>query len=411
MATNGYILVKDKDGKMKYFKDGAYFTPEQVKAAWKQKSSQTQAVAAKKALAPVYSYETRAPKPVPVQPMKQAEPAKPVPAPKVVAVSESLPLEKARSAPVDVEFETLESSGDSKHKREADQNLINELVTGAIQRLKVKFSDPLIENRFRQVLATYFRGVRTSKEISYLLALPKMSGGLELPKDKVMLVVAALEKTAEEAHKTRRDIAASPASTRPVNSSNRGEPFNMEMLKKAEDVEHQLAAPVPVKVAPTLKVEAPKPIVQTNTMKRTVAVPIQAEVTRPSSVTIDKSKQPRPQIRDLNVDRRLVGPVEELGVMDVVNFRQLGKSPDEIKEQLKKKITYLAEQSLTKKVEGVQAWKRSPVFRLYVAMTYAGLRERQSMAEIIRARQIANSDCLTLSEYEMIGALNAEIAL
>jgi len=79
--------------------------------------------------------------------------------------------------------------------------------------------------------------------------------------------------------------------------------------------------------------------------------------------------------------------------------------------QLKRKFDYLAEQALVKKVEGVRAWKKSPVFRLYIAMTYEGLRERKPMTEVIRARQIANHDCLTLSEYEMMGRVNGEIAL
>jgi len=290
--------------------------------------------------------------------------------------------------------------------------------------LKIKFSDAAIESRFRGVLMTYFRGVRHAKEVGYMLGLPKMSGGMELPKDKIAIILTVLEQAAQDFHKARRDVVAKPAST----SLQRGEPFDVEMMQKAEDVEHQLSAPVPVKIEPKSvpeKILAAKPNMPVavkktpapnNVARLAYAKPVSAgrpEVMRPVATeqAAMAGKQAKPQIRDLKADRRLVGPVEELEFVDLINLRQLGKTPDEMLAQLKKKFDYLTEQSIVKKVEGVQAWKKSPVFRLYIAMTYEGLRERKAIAEVIRARQIANSECLTLSEYEMIGRLNGDIAL
>ena len=58
MATNGYILVKDKDGKMKYFKDGKYYSPDEIRNAAKAQWPQTQSVERKQELKPIYSFNS-----------------------------------------------------------------------------------------------------------------------------------------------------------------------------------------------------------------------------------------------------------------------------------------------------------------------------------------------------------------
>lgn len=442
MATNGYILVKDKDGKMKYFKDGVYYSPDEVRVATKAQLPQAQTVERKQELKPIYSFDSSKKTPPPAavrsiapketKPLAEVKPIVPKDAkptavplkkaqPDFVAVEElSLAdLKKTVAAPpakpliakekVKFELENVAPHAASQQQRENDQKLIDEMVNNVIQRLKIKFSDATIENRFRAVLVTYFRGLRHAKEVGYLLGLPKMSGGLELPKDKIAIILTVLEQASQDFHKARRDVVAKP--------------FDVAMMKKAEDVEHQLSAPVPVKVEP--KSEPAKPLAAKpnipDAVKKTIAPSVAArpvyaakpEVLKPVAAAQAAmiGKQAKPQIRDIKVDRRLVGPVEELEIMDLTNLRQLGKTAEEMQAQLKKKFDFLSEQALIKKVEGVQAWKRSPVFRLYITMTYAGLRERKPIAEVIRARQIANTECLTLSEYEMIGRLNADIAL
>jgi len=455
MAINGYILVKDKDGKMKYFKDGKYYSPDEVRIATKAQTPQAQTVERKQELKPIYSFNSvkkSSSPPIPVVPATKIKPTAPPLETKPPAASAEniridlgdvdelglFDLKKTLSAPISprppasrpaerkvvppiirekvkFEIEELAPHEESRLKRESDQKFIEEMVNNVIQRLKIKFSDVVIENRFRGVMVTYFRGVRHAKEVGYLLGLPKMSGGLELPKDKIAIILTVLEQAAHDFHKARRDVAAKP--------------FDVARLKKAEDVEHQLSAPVPVKVEPKSepeKILAAKPNVPVTVTKaptpNSVARPAYAskpvsagrsEVIRPLATEQAAmiGRQAKPQIRDVKADRRLVGPVEELEILDLVNLRQLGKTAEDMQAQLKKKFDFLSEQALVKKVEGVQAWKKSPVFRLYIAMTYEGLRERKPIAEVIRARQIANTECLTLSEYEMIGRLSAEIAL
>jgi len=431
MATNGYILVKDKDGKMKYFKDGKYYSPDEIRNAAKAQWPQTQSVERKQELKPIYSFNSVKKTVPPAKPVAPPITAKPLAAAAkearidFVAADELhlSDLKKTISAPatpkvkpsvmkekVNFDLEEVAPHEESRQKREGDQKLIEEMVNNVIQRLKIKFSDAVVENRFRGVLASYFRGVRQTKEVGYLFGLPKMSGGLELPKDKIAIILTVLEQAAQDFHKARRDVVAKP--------------FDVAMMQRAEDVEHQLTAPVPVKVEPKSgldKILAAKPNIAESATKAPMpsnvarqAYVSKPEVVRPVATDDNQVKSvgaSRPQIHDMKVDRRLVGPVEELEIMDLVNLRQLGKTAEEMQAQLKRKFDYLAEQALVKKVEGVRAWKKSPVFRLYIAMTYEGLRERKPMTEVIRARQIANHDCLTLSEYEMMGRVNGEIAL
>ena len=90
-------------------------------------------------------------------------------------------------------------------------------------------------------------------------------------------------------------------------------------------------------------------------------------------------------------------------------MRKLGRNEDEIKEELLEKVEVLAEQSLLKKIEGINAWKISPVYKLYLQMTYQGIKKMKKISEVIEQRQIENHESLTLSEYEMIASLNQKL--
>jgi len=116
-----------------------------------------------------------------------------------------------------------------------------------------------------------------------------------------------------------------------------------------------------------------------------------------------------PVMGDVKITNRLVGPIEELTYMTVDDFRRLGKNIEEIISSLLEKIQLLADESLARKIQGIKAWKQSPVFMLYLKMSMDGIMQGKTIEQVIIDKQKEHADCLTLSEYEAIGRLNKQL--
>lgn len=373
--TNGYVLVKDKDGQLKYYKDGQFFSLEQIKELEKAKVREKEVVRRQIKLEPVYSFEES------VKAMKRAP---------------TNIVEK-----IDLEFEKLEANEQLDSHRNADQQLIESKVKYIIDKLKIQFGDEQIKRRFINVLTTYFRGVRTKKEIEYVLALPRVSGGLELTQDKIGLIMPILDHQVEEIQRSRKDIASK------VN-------VNHEVTPVIADFEHRLEPPPPSTILYQPKLNAKT--------KGTVA-PLAPPKSSPNlafpqpnpvkMAPISPPVQAKPKIVDVarSQGNTLIGPVEELAAMTIEDFRLLGRNNAERMDELLEKVQLLADQSLVKKIQGISAWRKSPVFQMYLSLCFEGVKEKRSVEQVIERHQRDNEETMTLSEYEGINQLNRMIVI
>jgi len=467
-AQAGYVLVRDTQGQMKYYKDGQFFDVAEIDKQLKEKENKRLEPKKRKELKPLYSFDSKkkieakdavkpqivkevtpvpekkpvtvekkitrmkppvvkrsipVPEPSPVPVEKKATKITPPPRESRERVAKSLgipfppedqmveatpqQIKKIETQPIkpqvqpvvaspiikipkeEIEMEEIKPHGESHQRRSADQDLITKKVEDSIVRLKIKFSDSNIEKRFKNILVTYFRGIRTIRELGYILSIPKVDGGMELTKDKIKIIVSVLEREHAEVHKSRRHVVAKPKE-------------NLAIRPKA-DLGHQLSPPPPAireDVAP-----APKPVA------KHVPTMSKPPISRPVAKDIKAASLEKPHIEGLKLNRRLIGPKEELEYMDLENFRKLGRDEPEILSTLLEKFEVLKEQSLVQMVQGKQGWKKSPVYRLYLQMTYQAIQEGKAIATVIELRQKVNQESLTLSEYEMVGELNRKLAL
>ncbi|MFH0987934.1 MAG: hypothetical protein V1763_01015, partial [Parcubacteria group bacterium] len=161
--------------------------------------------------------------------------------------------------------------------------------------------------------------------------------------------------------------------------------------------------PVPIK----------QPVVEALPIKKTTPVlPVKptTNYNLPPTTSAPAIKPMAPKITDIKKTTRLFGPVEELANMALDGFRKLGKDKTEIANEVVEKIQMLAEESLTRKVEGINAWRSSPVYQLYLSMSMQGIREGKSIQVVIENRQQKNEETLTLSEYEAVNEINGQIS-
>lgn len=117
----------------------------------------------------------------------------------------------------------------------------------------------------------------------------------------------------------------------------------------------------------------------------------------------------RPSLDDVKFVRKLVGPIEELETMTIIDFRRLDSDPKVAVKKIKEKVSLLEKELYQKRAEGIAAWHKSEVSRFYRLLGQASMAEGRSIEEIIAERRQAAKPTLTLEEFNAIMELNKEL--
>ncbi|HBA36648.1 TPA: hypothetical protein DCZ15_02105 [Candidatus Falkowbacteria bacterium] len=117
----------------------------------------------------------------------------------------------------------------------------------------------------------------------------------------------------------------------------------------------------------------------------------------------------RPRLQDIKAVPKVMGPIEELQFLDVVNFRHLGQTPAEMTAKVLAKIKLLEKDGYDKMVAGVRAWRQSPVNRLYLRSGQEAIVAGISLKEAIEKRRQSGQDYLTREEIEAVVSLNGKL--
>lgn len=117
-------------------------------------------------------------------------------------------------------------------------------------------------------------------------------------------------------------------------------------------------------------------------------------------------KNTRPRLDDVKYVPKLIGPVEELREMTLVDFRRLNSDPSVAAAKVKEKINLLEKESVTKKIAGIRAWQESEVSRLYLEISRESLTKGVPVNQVISLRASAGKPTLTADEYQAVMELN-----
>lgn len=318
--------------------------------------------------------------------------------------------------------------------------------------------------RFKNIISTYARGVRSKIDTRNTLAKDVKIGGLNLSPEEIDRVLKmadaripkdSLSKSPAVSPTDRLDKIISGAEKSAVPAASE---YNLkEALAKGEtksvapaplDTKHELAKPeaqldLPKPVTEKKPAPAPAPIEPAVPIKPVGASRIIKPVSRPAShlepirPNVPKAapiaakipaapvspavarnlagKQApapsaaRPQMHDIKPMPKVMGPVEELQFLDLVNFRRLGATPAEITAKIFAKIKLLEKDGYDKMVAGVRAWRQSPVSRLYLRLGQEAIAKGQPMKTVAEARKAAAQEYLNMDEIEAIVSLNSKL--
>ncbi len=116
-----------------------------------------------------------------------------------------------------------------------------------------------------------------------------------------------------------------------------------------------------------------------------------------------------PMVTDVQFTPHLVGPVEELGTMSPAEFRRLSGNADEAARKVEDVLQALESTSFEERIRGVQAWRQSPMHRLYTTMATEALNNGIALAEVASRRRNKGEETLTPAELRAVANINAAI--
>jgi len=307
-------------------------------------------------------------------------------------------------------------------------------------KLKLSANDLRI---FTKILLTYFRQMRSSAETREMLLGPKSESSLEFKPevvDHIIMVARHLKDKIEQADgivveadqpekklsdkvppkeelKTAKPILAKPVQPLPESEPKPPlEPTKPEPAKASDKypdlwpekedqtppAEMQPEAPISTATAPATEGPSIKKIEEEEGKL--------PKVSRPKPFDSDISilqdvKQPPKKKRK----GQLTGRVDELAGMDIATWRMLDENPRIRAGKILGKIQNLEQESFTRKSQGIDAWRGSEVYKMYMYLGQKSLEHGKNVEQIISELMTKGQPTLTIDEFGAISDLNRMI--
>lgn len=299
-------------------------------------------------------------------------------------------------------------------------NSLEDNLTKLVDECKISFSSQILVDRFKQILSTYLKGIRRKVEAKEAMQKGIEAGGLNLEDAEIERILGLAQKYLSSDGGTKLEPPKKIVLPEDKLASDR-----MAVLKEigARDVEYDLGKAIEARQAqaqtgenqvsptataaatPTANVEPPVPTEPTKPEVQAPAEPPKKIFSffRPSDAPGKK------KMEDVKFVPKTMGPIDELRFMDTISFRRLGAVAAESTAKLREKVALLEKEQYAKKLEGIKAWRQSPLNQLYVSMTQAALSQGMSIDQLIAQKTKSNEECLNQSEFEAIMKLNQEL--
>lgn len=321
---------------------------------------------------------------------------------------------------------------------------VEECLDKTFKELSLSLSPESID-RLRSILKLYLRGVKIRIDVRITLNKPENQGGLNLGDKEVSRIFKVLAKNQKELLlNINKSIKPSLGVLEKISKLDPRVAAMDEnyLANKFLDVKHELSAP---KSASNKELEAPKPVLAPNILPSTPIVPPAPKVVSPvvppktgpadilSSIPVIKTPEIQtPEAPKLNIQTppqsvekkvvtdivgskvkmedvkkiKIMSPIDELRFLDLVNFRRLGKNTKEITLKIKEKIILLGKDDYENLVAGINAWRQSPVNKLYLSIAKEAAIQGLPLKTVAESRRIARKDYLSMEEIEAVIDLN-----
>ena len=462
------ILVKDKDGTWKVWRDGQWLATEApAPSAWqvdpvRSSISNGEALVAAKVTAPPPPPPSTSPSPLPMIISKpippQATPTPPTSAivtpppaippsitpPPVTSPPVTHPQPPApflapasvKNIPIHPKVVQATSPAMTKPPAEDMTGRIEELTKKILREITVANFDADLRARLENIIRLRLREVRDTVDTRDALLRKKVDGGLELPPQTADEIIEIILRYLPQTHRPFIDLTEGKEVQ---DLSSLVSQMEAEISKMPPVVPSSTAKTTP-SISALTPVAAPLPAaaIKPATVPTAEVKPSAAAVTAPSLTRSDSSVKPaapppqppsavasnqplepiiikapmpsrKPTMIDVHAKPSVVGPIDELKLFTIADFRRFDADPRRAAARLQEKIKLLEEESYAKMVEGVRAWRASPLNQLYVTVGQESLEGGKNVADAIRERREAGKTTLSEDEFGALLDLNKKL--
>ena len=306
---------------------------------------------------------------------------------------------KSESGPDISEAELAREVQHIKHdlmpKAEVSSIDFKKIAGDIFARSQLKVSNADAESRLLTIILARLKDVRDSNETREILARDAALGGMSFDEQKINILLPLLDaefKKIQEHLKSEQEEK--------IAASRREEEGRR---KKAAEASHQAEQAVLDKRF--------KELVGKRGENKTAPLPLKkGERERDLKPLIPSlAESEHPKVQDIKPAHKLIGPVEEIGALTLINFRQLAPSAADAAKRIREKVEALKTDSLKKWQEGIAAWHASEPSKLYLKLLGQALRERKSIKQVAIDRQSRGEPFLSGEEIDAIMTLNKQL--
>jgi hypothetical protein len=343
--------------------------------------------------------------------------------------------------------EDEEEVGKYRHTQTA--NVVDyEIETDRIvNNLKLDLTDEILIKRLRNIVLARLKDVRDDLETLDNLMKSRKVGGMEFTQaeaDRILKVIKKGGNTPESASSTKVVKKFPTANPRPeivrkekvqatdedirIEDEDGLPTVKMSKSNLPLDLSDELPMVIQPKAQSEKKEQLPKteqngkiksaveiknPVAEKNIPAVDLAeklpppnpLPYVANRRIPETVLNSKTAN-KPNLDDVKFEKRLMGPIEELENMTLIEFRRIAADPQTAVNKVKEKIDLLGQETFEKKMQGISAWHRSEVNRFYRLLGQASMAEGKSIENIIKERLLSGKPTLSIDELQAIIELN-----
>jgi hypothetical protein len=267
-----------------------------------------------------------------------------------------------------------------------DAERYSRLAADILEEIGISLPSEGLNLRFKQIIMTFIRGVRTKIEAREAMMKSIVNGGLGLDSSEADRSLAISRKKLEDENKKQPFKQAAPV--------------NKDFVLNKDEINRALGknpTPAPTEEEYNLAEELRKGnIAQPANIANKMAVKIQRR-----TVALGAKKA----MDDITAPQ-LMGPVEELGYMDLVTFRRLDPDPISRCRKIEEKVELLGKEGIDRQLEGIKAWRLNPVNKTYLFMGQESILKGKTIDDIILELKEKNLNYLTRAEFEAVMDLN-----
>ena len=106
---------------------------------------------------------------------------------------------------------------------------------------------------------------------------------------------------------------------------------------------------------------------------------------------------------------QLMGLTGELRAMTLAEFRRLGRDSVEAERKVLQKIAILSQESFEKKLEGIRAFRGSPLQGVYLSLVSESLRLGRPVRSLAQEKRAAGQDVLSPEEITSMISINNQL--